>query len=149
MRALLPALLLLTASCAPHSVIPAVGSTLTWEFCGSTAQGVQIVRGEDARCPDLLRVDEHAKRVKAAYRGCSLDGVKVHVTSAYVQCGDEWVHGCTVGSNITVQDEVRLMPLLAHEFAHVCISQLHGVDSLRHFNLDRTNALRNDNDTDD
>lgn len=134
--ALTAALLSIAAGCAPAMVIPAEGTRLAWESCGQTAQGVVVMRGHGARCPDMLRVDERAKRVKAAFHGCSLDGVRVHVANAYVMCGEESVRGCTSGNEITVTDEVMTIPTISHEFAHVCISQLYGVDSLAHFRLD-------------
>lgn len=130
------ALLALCLGCAPHSIIPAEGTRLAWESCGQTTQGVVVVRGQGARCPDLRRVDEHAKRVKVAFRGCSLDGVRVHVTTAYVLCGSEYVRGCTAGNLITVTDDATTIATIAHELAHVAIAQTEGVDSLGHFYLD-------------
>ena len=142
MRLALAAALLALCSCAPHAIIPAVGTNLVWSSCGQTLQGVVVRRGDGARCPDLGRVDERAKRIKAAFRSCSLDGVQVHVANAYVTCGDMHVRGCTSGNSITVTDDALTIATLEHELAHVCISQVYGVDSLAHYYLDHKDVRR-------
>ena len=138
------ALLILAGGCAPHMVVPAEGTSLAYESCGVTAQGVRVLR-YSARCPDLMRVDERARRVKARYAGCSLDGVTVHVLGAYVLCEGEPARACTKGNAISITADAFVVPSIEHELSHVCISQRDGDQGLSHYDLDhrreQTDAL--------
>ena len=137
MRAAITVLLLLLtlAGCAPHMVVPAEGTSLAYQSCGVTAQGVRVLRYE-ARCPDLMRVDERARRVKARYPGCSLDGVTVHVLGAYVMCNGESVRACTKGNNISITADAFVVPSTEHELSHVCLGQRDGGGGLADYDLD-------------
>ena len=129
------------AACEPYLIVPAEGTSLAYESCGVTSQGVRVVRYE-ARCPDLMRVEERARRVKARYAGCSLDGVTIHVIGAYVFCAGESVRACVKGSDVTITADAFVIPSIEHELSHVCLSQREGDNGLAHHDLDhRDEAL--------
>lgn len=134
MRALL-AIAIIAAGCAPSMVVPAVGTKLGYESCGTTSQGVTVRRYE-ARCPKLMRVEERARRVVERYKGCSLHGVEVFVVGAYVICNEESVRGCQNGTDITITADAFVVPSIEHELSHVCIDQRDGPSSAAHYHLD-------------
>lgn len=139
MRAILPAALLALTSCAPAMVIPAEGTRLGYEFCGSTPSDIAVYRYQ-TRCPDLAQVEERARRVKESYSGCALAGVRVFVVGAYVMCNEEPVRGCTRDGQITVTADVMVIPTIEHEFRHVCLAQRG--DALGAWDLDHREPVR-------
>lgn len=141
MRALLAAALLLTG-CAPSMVVPAEGTRLGYEFCGS-ASGARASIGPAvyaylAPCPDLARISERADRVLASDPLCELGNVRIFVVNAYVMCNEEPVRGCALGDLVTVTSDVTLIPVVEHELRHVCYAQRG--DALGSFDLDHPEA---------
>lgn len=124
------------AGCAPALIVPAEGTRLGYESCGVTPTGVAVYRYESP-CPDMTRVAERVRRVRERYRGCAFDGVRLYVVGAYVECGGEYVHGCTIGDRITVQGDPASLATIEHELRHFCISQMEGPSSWGHHDLDK------------
>lgn len=119
MRAILPSLILLAASCGPHRVRPAIGTQFVGHWCFTTVGNLHVHRDDYARCPEQDAVEARQALVEKRY-GVSLSGARLYIVDAYVECGQHGERmGCTAGDDMTVTDGVTVLGVTEHEMSHV------------------------------
>lgn len=122
MLALRLLLFLFVAGCTVH-VVPAVGSRSAFSVCYQTTQGVDVFRDPFSSCPDLREAEHVFARVEREER-VPLDGLRVYVVDAFVECSwgyrTDVTNVCLTTGAITLSDDAGLFDRLgwaATEFA--------------------------------
>ena len=117
----LPAVLIAAAvatACAPTRIEPAVGTSISFSYCGTTGKTGVHVFHRNAPCPDMDSLDLRFRTVEQR-TGALLAGAKLYVTAAYVSCGDAEVTGCASGDAMTVTHSPTVLGTAQHEAMHV------------------------------